>query len=336
MKIVFQIRPDYITVPAGDTVQLLYTASELRKLGHEIHISSDPNLLLSAYDLVHIFNITRIKESYLFFRNAQGQKKIIIISPIYWNPRHYLEQRTGRAQNLALWNLMQPMRARLIKECDLLLPNGELEMQAIRYDFPDYAPYAVVPNGFPDFFINTDSASIRKKFPHLPETFILCAARISQRKNQLWLAEACQELNLPLILVGPVNDKKYFTRLTSCRNVTYLGLLQGDVLASAYAAAHVHALPSWFETPGLSSLEAGACGTTVLSTNQGSVKEYFQDLAVYVNPLQKDSMQIGLETALNWSPQPLTQHIRKSYPWSQIALLTNNMYEKLLSHNPLI
>ena len=44
--------------------------------------------------------------------------------------------------------------------------------------------------------------------------------------------------------------------------VSWLGRLDhhDPLLASAYAAARVFALPSWFETPGLAALEAGPGG----------------------------------------------------------------------------
>ena len=86
MKVLFQIRPDYARNPAGDTVQMIATGQGLKNLGVEVELSTDPNVDLTPYDLVHIFNMTRIKESYMFFLNARKQKKKTVISPIYWNP----------------------------------------------------------------------------------------------------------------------------------------------------------------------------------------------------------------------------------------------------------
>lgn len=330
MQVLFYTRPDYLKNPAGDTVQMLATGQGLRNLGIGIAISADPNLLLDSFDLVHIFNITRIKESYMFFLNAQKQKKKIVISPIYWNPRSYLQRAEAKPTDLAVWNHLQPMRKRLLRECDLLLPNAESEMAMIKEDFPDPAPYAVIPNGFPDAFIHADPALIREYVPSLPTEFILSVARISPRKNQHWLAKTCRDLGLPLVLVGPNNDQKYYNLVRSFSNVTYLGILQGPLLASAYAAAKVHALPSWFETPGLSSLEAGACGIVVLSTDQGSTREYFKDLAVYINPLDEMSLSAKLKQALSWPPLPLTEYIQKNYPWSKVAQMTLNAYHTIV------
>ncbi len=330
MKVLLQIRPDYLKNPAGDTVQMISTGQGLKNLGLEISISTDPNQLLSSFDLVHIFNITRIKESYLFFLNAQKQQKKIIISPVYWNPSKFLQRDKASPNLLAAWKIAQPMRARLVRESQLLLPNGEREMDNLKQDFSKNAPYIVIPNGFPDSFPDIGPSLFRQRFPNLPENFILSVARISPRKNQHWLARVCHASGLPLVLIGPVNDRKYFELTLSFPNVTYLGTQQGELLSSAYAAAQVHALPSWFETPGLSSLEAGACGTTVLSTNQGSTYEYFKDMAAYVQPLDDSSLRLGLERALDMQPLPLTEHIREHYPWSKVAAMTLAAYQTIL------
>lgn len=340
MKVLFQARPDYLKNPAGDTVQMISTARALKKLGVDIDFSSDPNILLTPYDLVHIFNLTRIKESYLFFLNAQKQKKKIVLSPIYWNPERFLSRKGGKSQELAVWRFNQQMRRRVMHESDLLLPNSEMEMAVLRKDFqeslkvgsesiPKFAPYQVIPNGFPDSFLQADPEPFQKKLPNLPKEFILCVARISPRKNQHWLARISQELTLPLVLIGPINNKNYFEEISSYSNVIYLGSVQGELLASAYAAAKIHALPSWFETPGLSSLEAAACGTVVLSTDQGSPREYFQNAAIYVQPTDEDSLRRGLEQALNWDPVPLTEHVRRYFPWSKVGEMTLKAYETI-------
>ncbi|HUS88117.1 MAG TPA: glycosyltransferase [Desulfosporosinus sp.] len=330
MKVLFQTRSDFMKNPAGDTVQMISTGEELKSLGVEVHLSTAPNLDLSTYDLVHIFNITPIKESYFFFLNAKKQKIKIVISPIYWPPNAYFKREGANPNALTVWKHMQPMRARLVGECDLLLPNSQIEMDVLRQDFSKSAAYEVIPNGFPDSFIGTTPQLFREQFPNIPKEFVLCVARISLRKNQHWLAKISQELGLPLVLIGPVNDRKYFESVMSFSNVLYIGTLQGELLASAYSAAKVHALPSWFETPGLSSLEAGACGSVVISTDQGSPKEYFQDMAQYVHPMDDMSLRTALEQSFNASPLPLMQHIHKHYPWSKVADMTLEAYLKIL------
>lgn len=330
MKIVFQVRPDFMKNPAGDTVQMVSTGQALQRLGVEVHISADPNIDLSPYDAVHIFNITRIKESYMFFLNAQKQQKKIVLSPIYWPPNAYFKREGASPNALALWKHMQPMRARLVSQSALLLPNSQIEMGVLQQDFLKTAPYKVVPNGFHDSFIGATPQLFREQFPDIPKEFVLCTARISSRKNQHWLAKISHELGISLVLLGPVNDQKYFESVTSFSNVIHIGTLHGKLLASAYSAAIAHALPSWFETPGLSSIEAGACGTVVISTDQGSPREYFQDMALYVHPQDDVSLRTALEQSFNSSPLPLMHHIHDQYPWSKVAEITLKAYRTII------
>jgi len=330
MKVLFQARPDFMKNPAGDTMQMVSTGQELKKLGVEVNVSTDPNIDLSPYNIVHIFNITRIKESYMFFLNAQKQKKKVILSPIYWPPNAYFRREGASPNALAVWKHMQPMRARLLSQSTLLLPNSQVEMDVLHQDFLKMVPYEVVPNGFPDSFIGTTPELFRKQFPNIPKEFILCAARISPRKNQHWLAKSSHELGISLVLLGPVNDQTYYETVTSFSNVLHIGTLQGKLLASAYSAAIAHALPSWFETPGLSSIEAGACGTVVISTDQGSPKEYFRDMALYVQPQDELSLRTALEQSFNASPLPLMHHIHEHYPWSKVAGITLDAYKAVI------
>jgi glycosyltransferase involved in cell wall biosynthesis len=330
VKVLFQVRPDYRKNPAGDTIQLLATAQALKNLGVQVYLSLDPNIRLEEYDLVHIFNATRISDTSMFVENARKQQKPIVLSPIYWNMGKFLEKSGGNSAALTQWEAHQPWRGQLIQDCDLLLPNGQIEMEMIQNDFQVTTPYQVIPNGFPEEYLGIDESFFREQCPTLPEQFVLSIARITSRKNQVWLARCCYELGLTLVLAGPINDPKYFEQVRSYPNVIYLGTLQGRLLASAYAAAKIHALPSWFETPGLSSLEAGACGAIILSTDQGCTTEYFQDMAIYANPFEEDSLKPALEKALNFSPGPLTTHIRAQYSWSRIGEMTLSAYQSIL------
>lgn len=330
MKVLFQVRSDYRKNPAGDTVQLLGTTQALQKLGIHVFLSANPNIQLDEYDLVHIFNATRVSDASMYFENAKRQKKPVVLSPIYWNMQKFLEQQDPNSMALTQWEEHQPWRGQLLQDCDLLLPNGQLEMEMIQEDFQVNTPYQVIPNGFPEEYLGIDETLFREKCPNLPDQFVLSIARISSRKNQLLLARSCNELGLTLVLAGPINDHSYFEHVQSYPNVIYLGTIQGRLLASAYAAAKIHALPSWFETPGLSSLEAGACGATIVSTDQGSTTEYFKDMAVYMNPFQEESLKLALEKALDFSPEPLSEHIRRNYTWSRIGELTLLAYQAVL------
>ena len=82
------------------------------------------------------------------------------------------------------------------------------------------------------------------------------------------------------------------------------GLTHDDpLLASAYAAARVFALPCWFETPGLAALEAALAGCAVVITPYGSTREYFGDLVEYARPDRPGEIERALATCWENGPR---------------------------------
>ena len=67
----------------GDTVQIEKTKEQLEKLGVEVDISLELEPDLSAYDLVHLTNVTRIQETYVQMQNAKKQGKKVALSTIF-------------------------------------------------------------------------------------------------------------------------------------------------------------------------------------------------------------------------------------------------------------
>jgi glycosyltransferase involved in cell wall biosynthesis len=91
-----------------------------------------------------------------------------------------------------------------------------------------------------------------------------------------------------LLLVGSPapNQKSYYNecRRIAAENIFFYDHVPQEELISYYKRAKVHALPSWFETCGLSSLEAAAMGCNVMITDKGYTREYFGNDAFYCEP----------------------------------------------------
>jgi glycosyltransferase involved in cell wall biosynthesis len=102
-------------------------------------------------------------------------------------------------------------------------------------------------------------------------------------------------------------------------------------LAQLYKAAKVHALVSWMETPGLSSLEAGIMGCNLVVTDRGDTKYYFDDLVEYVEPGNVESIRDGLTRAMEAHIDPsLSRRIAENFTWEHTARQTVSGYEKAL------
>ena len=75
---------------------------------------------------------------------------------------------------------------------------------------------------------------------------------------------------------------------------------------------------SWFETTGLSSLEAAALGCNIVITNKGDTKEYFGDQAWYCDPSSPDSIRRAVdEAAASGSNGALQKKIVSEYTWAR-------------------
>ncbi len=227
---------------------------------------------------------------------------------------------------------------------DVLLPNGHGELTQLLFDLSvpkDRIHAHIIPNGVSNGLLQIQPApdEFRKKWGL--KDFVLCVGRVSLVKNQHALIQAMHGLNLPLVCIG--QNEGYYA--DECRklartlkiDVKFLGHMPQEHLASAYAAASAHVLPSWRETPGLASLEAAALGCKIVVTPYGTTLEYFENYAWYCQPDNVLSIRWAIVEALN-SPKEdgLKDRIRQNYTWDIAAQKTLAAYECVLSTSRLI
>lgn len=193
--------------------------------------------------------------------------------------------------------------ARLLEDVDVLLPNSWLELAAVRRDLAwrgtqvDIAPYGVDPRVFSD----PDPEPFRKH-SGLRGPFVLQAGRVEPPKNPAMLLYALRDSELPVVLAGRHDVDPAYTAL--CRSIggnrLHLhGHLPAELLASAYAAAAVHVLPSWCETCGLVTLEAGLAGTPVVASIAGHEAHYVGSDGWYCDPADPHSIRQAVDAAIS-------------------------------------
>lgn len=367
MKILMQSRKTLFTVPGGDTMQVMKTAEALRKLGCVVDVSTDLEPEVGGYDVVHLFNLARPQEAYLQAKNARAQGKRVVLSTIYVDFSEYDRiGRTGLSGALSriagpeataylkvlaraavngeinkgtlhiLLNGFTRLQNRILETMDVLLPNSESELRRVRRDFPcsDKAASVVVPNGI-DRELFGISANVTPRAARFRDC-VLCVARVEGLKNQLNLVRAMKNLPWPLVLIGKPapNHADYFDRINkeAGPNVHFLGQVDHQDLPSYYRAARVHALPSWMETTGLSSLEAAGSGCNIVVTPKGDTRDYFGDRAFYCAPESVDSIRAAVVRAYEAPVDPgLRNHVLYNFTWDKAAEMTLKGYELALS-----
>lgn len=358
----FQNRPDAFEVLGGDTIQMLQTARHLRALGLEVDISTAESGNVKKYDIVHIFNIFRPRWSYLQLENAVRQRRPVVISPIYWDERELVQYTISRLireldlRDLAAaageWVLRRlngirdwrgrvallpdrRMQRYVLDTAARILPNSDAELQMLVQSFGvSDSKVSVVYNGV-DSIACEDS---RQNSTSVPSGCVLMVARFDQRKNQLGLIRALKRTDLKLVFVGgPIRESQLSVRYyEQCRReagpgTLFLPPMDHAALGQVYRVCKVHAMPSLYETPGLSSLEAGAHGANVVTTDRGSAKEYFGPLAWYCDPTREASIRDAVLRAYE-SPrsEALKSRIQTTFTWERAARDTAAAYSKIL------
>lgn len=130
--------------------------------------------------------------------------------------------------------------------------------------------------------------------------FLLYAGTIRRQKNVPRLVEAFAFLrgelaghpvygDLRLVIIGDEISRHPELRRTVAQMrvepfVRFLGFVPFEALRAFYRAAEVFVFPSLYEGFGLPPLEAMACGTPVVTSNQSSLPEVVGDAAEIVGP----------------------------------------------------
>jgi len=356
MNVAIIARSTLYAVPGGDTIQALQTALQLSGLGIRTDVRLTNEVInYGDYDLLHFFNISRPADI-LYHSNRSG--KLFVVSTILCNyaefdkyhrrlasrflkylPGDSIEYLKTMARWLMgkdqlsslsyLWKGQRNSIIEILQRAAMILPNSESEYKRVAEKYDRQSKYMVVPNGVNPNFFPYDPASKKN------ERLVLCVARIEGIKNQLNLIKALNDTPFTLLLIGAPapNQGGYYDlcRSLAAPNVRFIDHVPHQEIARYYQEAKVHILPSWFETTGLSSIEAAVMGCNIIITDKGDAKEYFRDQALYCDPGNPESIRKAVCQAAGMDLNPsLRERILREYTWKEAALQTRKAYELTL------
>ncbi len=340
MKAALITRSTLYSVPGGDTVQVVQTARQLVQLGVDAEILlSDAHIDYDQYDLLHFFNITRPAD---ILYHSKKAKKPFVVSTILcdytgYDKHHrkgigalfgYLAADTieylktmarwvlGRDKLASLeyaWKGQRKSIMEILQRAKMILPNSTSEYRRLLQVYPNKVEHLIVPNGVDPYLFQYDSEL--KKDEHL----VLCVARIEGIKNQLNLIRALNNTKFRLVMIGAhaPNQAGYYRecRKIAADNISFIDHIPQDQLIAYYQKAKVHILPSWFETTGLSSLEAAVMGCNIVITDKGDTREYFGDDAFYCDPGSPESILSAIEkaSAAPWGEKSASKNTEALY-----------------------
>ncbi len=357
MKIAFITRSTLNKVPGGDTEQVLQTMRFLQHMGVgvDLYLTTE-KIDYNQYDLIHAFNITRPADI-LYHINKSPVPVVVSTILVDYNEfdthhrnglpglvlrlfpagtneyiktvaRWVLQKDSLRSKSF-LWKGQDKSIREIIHKAGWLLPNSNAEYKELELRYGIRKAYSIIPNGVDD-----DLYTMSEKFEK-NKKLVLSAARIEGRKNQLNLIRAMNNTEYTLLLTGlpAPNQRKYYEacKKEAARNIIFCGRVPINTLISYYGRAGVHALPSWHETCGLSSLEAAAMGCNVVITDKGFTREYFGDEAFYCDPGNPASIYHAVvQAAGSAPPRKLQEKVLQHYTWQQAATTTLQAYKNIL------
>ncbi|WEF34515.1 glycosyltransferase [Pseudoduganella chitinolytica] len=270
----------------GLQVQVRETIAALNRLGqdaaHPLQAELvDPNReRLDSYDLIHVFSA--INGNYRVVEAATEMGVPVVLSPLLspgWDRAAGFRARVADrlAGRLTAWHVQTSyaQTKRALQLARLVIALGEPERDAIMSGFLiEASKIRVFPNGISRQFFTARPEAFRHR-TGITGPFVLMAGTISPYKNQLGLVQALEGLELPIVLIGRCarEDQGYLDAVLRSPWVRWLGELphQDPLLAGAFAAAAVVALPSHGEVFPLAVLEALASGTPVVMTDENAL-----------------------------------------------------------------
>ena len=358
MRILFQNRENAFDMPGGDTVVMKRLKEQLELHGATVDFSPHPDPEnISSYDLIHLFNLTVPQCTESFAKNAVRRNIPFVvtslqedfpqyyhkaIAAVAWFRDYVAAQTAGRKPSIELSQaiaqanpvnlLTSPFAA---QAADRIFACGRTEADFIRSIFPN-AKLAAVHFGSSIKEIEAPASLFEQTFGI--KDFILVVGRLETRKNQLMLLHALKSSALPIVFAdGGFTYQPEYTQL--CRNyrrkgpVLFTGRLTDELLVSAYRACRLHCLPSWYELPGLVSIEAARYGCPIAASSWGCLPDYLQDACTWCSPEDPSSIHDAVVSAYENGERGAAVAIAANFTWEQSGKETIRQYEQVLQEH---
>jgi glycosyltransferase involved in cell wall biosynthesis/tRNA G46 methylase TrmB len=320
--ILFLNRNDAFANPGGDTRVMEQMKDALESRGHRVTMCAGFPDDIKKFDVVHAFNTTLSMYTDAFAARAVNDGVPFVVTALQEDFPRYLNKAImtfrlfekyvdmGQPENFfdkqfEIVKKQEPgpflTSPLALSHAAAVLVSGNEEAAVIKRYFPS-ARIKMGPFGFSFKNVTADPSLFEKTYNI--KDFVLCVGRLEMRKNQLMLLKSLENDSIPLVFVGGgVNYQPNYAQL--CKSfkrkgpTLYLDRLSEELLASAFAAAKVHCLPSWYELPGLVTIEAAGYGCPVIQSSWGTIVDYCKDFLITCEPDDYYSIQNAVYSAMN-------------------------------------
>jgi len=342
LKVLMQNRPNANQQKGGDTFIMEKTKAGLEKLGVKVTVDLEAKEDAGNYDIVHLFNFVLPDMVKFYGERALAAKKPFVVTSMYEDIPMFHNQSVGVARTLIEYvrngqnkewfeaNKIDITRIPSSNKFDntwtsthasAIYASGNREADTLRRDYKDCTRIDVMPVAY-DIGAEGNAEDFIREYG--VKDFILCVGRLESRKNQLMLLKALEDSEIPVVLAGGgftyQPDYEDAVRKFKRKGKTLLlGRITPHMLASAYKAARIHALPSWYELPGIVSLEAAYYGCNIVVTDAGTARDYFGDKAFYCESWSESSILQAVLAAYNSPLKEGLKEVAMKNTWDSVA-----------------
>jgi glycosyltransferase involved in cell wall biosynthesis len=329
-------------VAGGPHVQILQTARHLGEHGVDVAFFNPwEGIRRDEVDLVHLFGANIMTYDIATRLDSLGIP--FVVSSIFYTSHTPQFVRMARNLEMTIRRLYSGvwtdygLSSAVCAMARMVLPNSIAEAEQVEKGLGIPAErIRVVPNGVEERFASATPDAFVERYG--VRDFILNVGHIgSPRKNVLSLIRALKSIDRPAVIIGKIHRNAYaeacLREAAENPRITIIDGLANDseMLASAYAACSLFALPSLYETPGIAALEAALAGARIVITKYGGTVDYFEDLATYVEPSDVGAIARGITSALTApSSDALRARMRSEFLWQHVAARTAAAYREVL------
>lgn len=272
---------------------------------------------LSHQVMKHSLDVFFYPAVYSYFPIFNRAKKIVTVHDMIAD--HHPDKVFPNKKLMFFWKAKQYLA---ILQAHIILTVSEYSKKQIMeyYNLPA-SRIKVIPEGPSSIFKvlprNEEMFRVLGRYLLSPdERFLLYVGGISPHKNLHALVDAYHRLiqdpayaDIKLVLLGDYAKDSFYSAYPSLRAyieklrladmVFFTGFVEDRELAYFYNAASSLVFPSIEEGFGLPAVEAMACGTPVISSDQGSLREIIGEAGSFFDPFHSESMLAAFKKVLN-------------------------------------
>jgi glycosyltransferase involved in cell wall biosynthesis len=244
----------------------------------------DPWKYDDSFDVLHVWGLGLVHEPAIYWARNTGKRVVMTALLPYLTAR-------SKVRHLLLRGERSRSLVKLLRFVDRLAVVNDLQAESAVHLFGvAEEKIEIIPNIVEEQYFQRSAGEIPHNFGIT--NYVLTTGNVCERKNQLALAQACKQYNIPLLMIGDVLSgeeaygKKLAELVADVPTILWLRKMApgSSELVWAYRNCVAFALPSFNETQPISLLEASAMGKPILVSNLPFARQAFYKNALRISP----------------------------------------------------